>query len=404
MTRLAESVARVITRRSAGWTFRDSLAGLGFAVLIAVLWSAPSAALDNDRRVALVIGNSDYASAPALPNPANDALAMSDSLRKLGFTVKTGIDLDAAGMVSNLRSFGTMAETADVALVFYAGHGIQVDGENFLLPVDTTLERERDLNYEALALNLILSEVSQARKLGVVILDACRDNPFAGQLKTAMGPTRSTVVGRGLTRVDAPADTLVAFATRDGAVAEDGFGFNSPFTTALVSHLDEPGVEIGHYFRKVRDSVVQSTNGRQEPYVYGSLSAEQFYLNPRSSVPQPDLVQTSVPVPPARPAPQTDAEADLLFWRSIQDRDDATEYRAYLNRFPNGMFADIARYRLGSDEATEEPPAVEEPQEVTAAAPPPRRIWNRVRDYDLANDRGDDRDNDDDDGGDDGDD
>jgi len=402
MARLAESVAIVITRRGAGSMFRDSLAGFAFAVLIAVLWSAPSVAQDNYHRVALVIGNSNYVSAPALPNPANDALAMSDSLRQLGFTVETGIDLDAGGMISNLRSFGTMAETADVALVFYAGHGIQVDGENFLLPVDTTLERERDLNYEALALNLILSEVSQARKLAVVILDACRDNPFAGQLKSAMGPTRSTVVGRGLTRVDAPADTLVAFATRDGAVAEDGAGFNSPFTTALVSHLNEPGVEIGHYFRKVRDSVVASTRGRQEPFVYGSLSAEQFYLNPRSSVPQPDLVQTIAPVPPARP---TDAEADLLFWRSIQDRDDATEYRAYLNRFPGGMFADIARNRLGSSGATEDPPAVETPAEITAVARP-RRIWNRrVRDYDLANDRGDDGDDDDgDDGGDDSDD
>ena len=346
MTRFSDSFATSINRSDKDRDFSTSLTGLVIAVLIALFWSSSVAAQVAQGRVALVIGNSNYQSVPALPNPANDAFAMSESLRRLGFVVQEGIDLDAAGMTSTLRSFGALAETADVALVFYAGHGIQVDGQNYMLPVDASLRRERDLNYEAVPLDLILSEVSQARKLAIVILDACRDNPFAGQLQEAMGPTRSTAIGRGLGRVDAPADTLVAFATRDGSVAEDGAGFNSPFTTALLTHLGEPGVEIGHYFRKVRDTVISSTNGRQEPFVYGSLSAEQFYLNPNSG----DAQVAAVTPQPAEqinpPAGQADLEADMLFWRSIQDSNDEAEYFAYLSRFPNGVFAELARNRL----------------------------------------------------------
>ena len=352
MTRLAKSVTTVTARRASGSMARNSFTCLVLAVLIAWLLALPAAAQGAYPRVALVIGNSSYQSAPALPNPINDALSMSDSLRRLGFVVQEGIDLDAAGMVSTLRSFGSLAADAEVAVVFYAGHGIQVDGTNYLLPIDAKLERERDLNYEAVSLDLILSEVSQAGKLAVVMLDACRDNPFAGQLQASMGPTRSTSVGRGLGRIDAPADTLVAFATRDGAVAEDGAGFNSPFTTALLTHLGEPGVEIGHYFRKVRDTVISSTNGRQEPFVYGSLSAEQFYFNPTSAdtqvavAPQQATVQPTVQ--PAQPTGQADLEADMLFWRSIQNSTDAAEYFAYLSRFPDGVFADLARNRLVS--------------------------------------------------------
>ena len=364
MTRLAESIATATARRASGSIAHGSFVCLVVAVLIALLWSSSVTAQVAQGRVALVIGNSNYQSVPALPNPANDAFAMSESLRRLGFVVQEGIDLDAAGMASTLRSFGALAETADVALVFYAGHGIQIDGQNYMLPVDASLRRERDLNYEAVPLDLILSEVSQARKLAIVILDACRDNPFAGQLQEAMGPTRSAAVGRGLGRVDAPADTLVAFATRDGSVAEDGTGFNSPFTTALLTHLGEPGVEIGHYFRKVRDSVIASTNGRQEPFVYGSLSAEQFYLNPTSG----DAQVAAVPILPAGQgnpqAGQADLEADMLFWRSIQDSDDEAEYFAYLSRFPNGVFAELARNRL----VTISTPVAERGTEEVAAA------------------------------------
>lgn len=366
MTWLAENIAKLISPQSESVKRPTSFGKALLAFLVACFCSLPAAAQDTYRRVALVIGNSDYVSAPALPNPRNDALAMSDGLRRLGFAVQEGIDLDAAGMTSILRTFGGLAETADVAVVFYAGHGIQVDGQNYMLPVDVSLERERDLNYEAVSLDLILSEVSQARKLAVVILDACRDNPFAGQLQASMGPTRSTAIGRGLGQVDAPADTLVAFATRDGSVAEDGTGINSPFTSALIAHLGEPGVEIGHYFRKVRDTVVASTSGRQEPFVYGSLSAEQFYLNPPSGAVQVAAAPTRpiAPVDPVQSAQQTALEADMLFWRSIEASGDAADYDAYLSRFPDGVFAELARNRVNSAGA---PITDRGPQEVAAA-------------------------------------
>ena len=350
---------------AAGSPIRRILAVLGLALAL-IAPGGPAQAQPDLKRVALVIGNAAYANAPQLANPRNDARAMATSLRNLGFIVEEGIDLDTAGMYGAVRAFGALAETADVALVFYAGHGIQVDGVNYMLPTDVSLTRERDLNYEGVPLELILSEVSQTKRLGVVILDACRDNPFAQDLARSMGPTRSALVGRGLARVEAaPADTLVAFATRDGAVADDGDGVNSPYTTALLRHLQEPGVEIGQYFRKVRDSVLDSTNGRQEPFVYGSLSADQFYLNPGAlgAVQQAAITPPTIPTPSAA-APQEDRgmsnDTERLFWESIKDSTDKADFDAYLRQFPTGVFAALARNRIATIVANEQavsPPA-----------------------------------------------
>ncbi len=358
--------------QTAGAPLWHVLAVLGLALSLIAPGGTAQAQADL-KRVALVIGNAAYANAPQLANPRNDARAMSASLRNLGFIVEEGIDLDTAGMYGAVRAFGALAETADVALVFYAGHGIQVDGINYLLPTDVSLARERDLNYEGVPLELIMSEVSQTKRLGVVILDACRDNPFAQDLARAMGPTRSALVGRGLARVEAaPADTLVAFATRDGAVADDGDGVNSPYTTALLRHLQEPGVEIGQYFRKVRDTVLDETNGRQEPFVYGSLSADQFYLNPGAlgGVQQAAITPPTVPTPSAA-APQEDRgmsnDTERLFWESIKDSTDKADFDAYLRQFPTGVFAALARNRIATIVANEQ--AVAPP----AASPAPQR-------------------------------
>ncbi len=369
---------------------RLGLAALSLAMLL--MAGATASAQPGLKRVALVIGNAAYANAPQLANPRNDARAMATSLRSVGFIVEEGIDLDTAGMYSAIRTFGGLAETADVALVFYAGHGIQVDGTNYLLPTDVSLSRERDLNYEGVALELIMSEVAQTKRLGVVILDACRDNPFAQQLARSMGPTRSTLVGRGLARVEeAPADTLIAFATRDGAVADDGTGVNSPYTTALLSHLTEPGLEIGQYFRKVRDTVLDSTNGRQEPFVYGSLSADQFYLNP----PATGVVQQAAITPPTVPSqsvttPQEDRgmsnDTERLFWESIRDSNNTADFEAYLQQFPSGVFAALARNRIAIIVGTEQsvaPPATVSPPpdrtETALALPPQPALSARER-------------------------
>jgi formylglycine-generating enzyme required for sulfatase activity len=170
-------------------------------------------------------------------------------------------------------------------MVFYAGHGIQVAGENYLLPVDARLERERDLLYEALPLNVVLGEVAQAERLGLVVLDACRDNPLAEQLRRALGPIRSRMVGDGLARVESlPSDTIIAFSTKPGEVAVDGTGEYSPYSAALLQHIEEPGVELGLLFRKVRDTVLEQTAYRQEPRTYDALGAEPFYFK----VPKPN--------------------------------------------------------------------------------------------------------------------
>ncbi len=250
---------------------------IGLIVLSLGIGYASSAAAA--KRVALVIGNSAYQHAEELPNPRNDATAIADALRHADFKVDLKTDLDQLGMQHALRDFGLEAENADVAVVYYAGHGVQVAGENYLLPVDATLERERDLLYEALPLNLVMGEVAQAQKLGLVIIDACRDNPLADQLRRVLGPIRSRLVGDGMARMDnLPSDTMVAFATRPGEVAVDGSGAHSPYTEALLKHIEEPGLELNLLFRKVRDTVLEETAYRQEPRTYDALGAEPFYF------------------------------------------------------------------------------------------------------------------------------
>jgi formylglycine-generating enzyme required for sulfatase activity len=265
-----------------------------FAVLIGLivlsLGIGPAHAASEGKRVALVIGNSAYRHAEELPNPRNDATAIAEALRQANFKVDLKIDLDQLGMQHALRDFGLKAEEADVAVVYYAGHGIQVGGENYLLPIDATLERERDLLYEALPLNLVMGEVAQAQRLGLVIIDACRNNPLAEQLRRVLGPIRSRLVGDGMARMDnLPSNTMVAFATRPGEVAVDGTGPHSPYTDALLKHIEEPGLELNLLFRKVRDTVLEETAYRQEPRTYDALGAEPFYFFPPKPNQRPQL-------------------------------------------------------------------------------------------------------------------
>jgi formylglycine-generating enzyme required for sulfatase activity len=258
-------------------------------------------AADGDKRIALVIGIGSYKYAPELPNPPNDARAIGTALRKLDFEVQEVFDLDNRAFAGHLRDFGVRASTADVAVVFYAGHGLQVRGQNYLLPSDARLERERDLVYEAMPLNLIMGELAQARKLGVLILDACRNNPFADRLsRSNAGAIRERDVSAGLARIDdTPSDTLVALATRADALAEDGFGDHSPYTDALLKNFEVPGLELGLFFRRVRDNVMEATQGRQEPFIFGSLGATPFYFNPAPPNRNPEI-------PPLKPVTVAD--------------------------------------------------------------------------------------------------
>ena len=234
------------------------------------LFSQPAFA---DKRVALVVGNSAYKNVNRLSNPANDAAAVVAMFRKAGFdSVDLRLDVNAADMRRALREFGTKARDADVAVVYYAGHGIELDGTNYLIPVDATLETDTDVYDETFALDRVLVAVEPAKQLRLVILDACRDNPFSKTMKRTIG---SRSIGRGLAKVEPSSpNTMIAFAAKAGSTASDGDSKNSPFATALVHHLAEPGLDLRKAFGFVRDDVLKATSNAQEPFVYGSLGGD----------------------------------------------------------------------------------------------------------------------------------
>jgi tetratricopeptide (TPR) repeat protein len=230
-----------------------------------------------ERRVALVIGNAAYAYSAPLRNPANDARALAAALRGLGFTeVRELYDARLADFTTALKEFGDLASGADWALIYFAGHGIEVGGVNYLIPVDARLENQLHVEDEALPLERLLGKVTGASKLQLVILDACRNNPFVPRMRTSGRVTRA--IGRGLASMEPEGGVLVAYAARHGTTALDGESTNSPYAEALVKHVAEPGLEINLLFRKVRDEVFSKTGRQQEPYTYGSLPAQPFYF------------------------------------------------------------------------------------------------------------------------------
>lgn len=230
------------------------------------------------KRVALVIGNSRYMHAGALENPQSDATAVSSAFRAAGFqTVLMKTDLTQQAMLASLREFASVADTADWAVVYYAGHGIEFGGVNYLLPIDARLEVDRDIELESIDLGKVLAAVEGAKRLRLIILDACRDNPFAAQMRRSVA---SRSIGRGLARVEPEPGTLVAYAAKHGETASDGAGGNSPFADALVRRIKQhPPIEVRRLFDYVRDDVLKATNRKQQPFSYGSISAEEdFYF------------------------------------------------------------------------------------------------------------------------------
>lgn len=242
------------------------------------------------RRIALVIGNSAYKSVPALANPNKDAQAIAASLRNIGFDqVTLANDATREKIIDSLRAFADEAEKADWAMVYYAGHGLEVGGVNYLVPTDAKLAVDRDVQFEAVPLDQVLVAVDGAKKLKLVLLDACRDNPFSPRRTEA--PASASVaapadgakvasrsIGRGLAEVKTTGGTLVVFAAKNGQVALDGDGDNSPFAVAMLQRVATPGVEINKLFRLVRDDVMEATAGRQEPYTYGSLPGKEDFF------------------------------------------------------------------------------------------------------------------------------
>ena len=232
-----------------------------------------------DKRVALVLGNSAYQNVAPLPNPVNDGAMIAATLKDAGFdVVDSRHDLSAIETRRALRDFADRARDADIAVVYYAGHGMEVDGTNYLIPVDAKLERDTDVYDEAFSLDRILLAIEPAKQLRLVILDACRDNPFAKTMKRTVA---SRAIGQGLAKVEPTSpNMLIAYSAKAGSTALDGDGKNSPFTMALAKHLTTPGLDVRRAFGFVRDDVLKTTGNRQEPFVYGSLGGDDVPLVP----------------------------------------------------------------------------------------------------------------------------
>ena len=212
-----------------------------------------------------------------LPNPVNDADAVAKALRGLGFVEVIEVrDPDRASLEKAIKDFGDKAEQADWAVVFYAGHGMQMNGHTFLIPRDADFGSERHVEFETVRLDRVLDSVAGAKKLALVIVDACRNNPFLSRMIKAGRSVRA--LGQGLAPIEPEQGQFVVYATKDGSTAEDGAGDHSPFTQALLMHISEAGLDIRLMFSEVRDSVLKITQNRQNPFTYGSLPGEALYF------------------------------------------------------------------------------------------------------------------------------
>jgi hypothetical protein len=283
---------------------RGLILGLVLAAALTGLGLAPASA--GAKRVALVIGNSAYRNVPELPNPANDASDVAAVLRRLGFAVTLMTNATFDQMRRGLIGFGRDAAGADMAALYFAGHGMEIGGENWLIPIDAELTKETDAENEAISLRSVMLQVSTTTSLGLVILDACRNNPFAAKMRRSLAQRAASSGGLG--RIEPLGNVLVAYAARDGTTALDGDGRNSPFTAALLHNIETPGVEVTFMFRNVRDDVMEVTRNEQQPFVYGSLSRKAIYLAGQpSSADQAGTQQANaVPAPagpPMAPAP-----------------------------------------------------------------------------------------------------
>lgn len=328
------------------WDFLMRALG-AFVLAIWSIWHFTQPAFA-EKRVALVMGNSAYQNVNPLANPKHDAQAMAVVLKSAGFdVVELKLDLNIGEMRRALRDFSDTVRDADVAIVYFAGHGIEIDGTNYVIPVDAVLERDIDAFDQAIPLDRILTVIEPAKQLRLIILDACRDNPFNRTMKRTIG---SRAIGRGLAKVepDSP-NTLIAFAAKAGSTASDGDSKNSPFTAALVKYLPRPGLDLRRAFGYTRDEVLKVTNNRQEPFIYGSLGGDDVAL-----VPAPDKAAADAN------EPLDEKRLELAFWESIKSEKNPDLFQAYLNRYPKGAFSDIARINLQQQKTALEAANVEQ--------------------------------------------
>ena len=336
------------------------LAAIAFSFAASV--SVAGVSVDQ-KRVALVIGNGAYQNAIRLDNAVFDARAVADGFRKLGFQVVDGYDLDIDEMRDKVSEFSAALAGAQSAVIYYAGHGVSVDEENYLIPTDIVLKSPTDLDLNAISVSLLLKEMKREDSVNIVILDACRDNPFAAAL--ARQKTRSLVVERGLSPIDGDLarGTLIAFASDPKSTALDGpTGRHSPFTAAFLDHLFDPGVTIDTVMSRVRNEVWEKTGHHQLPWVNTSLIGE-YELNPQSSP------KSTVAAGPAGTSTETGQSEENLLWQSAEHSDLPGDYKAYLSAFPNGVFAQMAKNRIASMESARTATPAAAPQALAMTEP-----------------------------------
>lgn len=307
-----------------------------FAFFAAVFFGVFATPAFADNRVALLIGNGAYARVPHLPNPVHDAEDVAAALKRSGFETIVATDLDKAGMDEAMIKFARAARTADVAMFYYTGHALQFGGINYLVPVDAQLNDEADLR-RLVRVDDVIADMQPAKNLRILVLDSCRDNPLAAQLKRSIGTTRSASIGQGLAKIDSPEGMIIAYATQPGRTAEDGDGRNSPYTTAFLKNV-ETKEEIGTIFRRISADVYETTHHAQLPELSLSLIGE-FYLNGKLQI-------TATPAP--MPAPVDPCEAASEHWKSAEAINTKAAYEDHLARFPTCLFADLARAKIAS--------------------------------------------------------
>lgn len=307
------------------WLYRFAF---GFMLL-----SLMAADANAEKRVALVIGNGAYKNVPTLPNPSNDATDVAAALRRSGFDVIFETNLDQIGMQDASIRFAREARTADVALFYYSGHALQFAGVNYLVPVDASLRDEADLRRMARA-DEILADLQQAKNLRILVLDACRDNPFAEDLKRSIGRSRSANVASGLAKMESPDGTIISYATQPGRTADDGSGRNSPYTSAFLKHIEDKD-NVTTVFQRVSASVYEDTKGSQVPELSLSFFGE-FYLNGKVEI----GALPGVPVDPCA------AAAD--HWRSAEAVGTVNAFEDHIVRFPTCAFAGLAKSRIAA--------------------------------------------------------
>jgi uncharacterized caspase-like protein len=306
-----------------------------FAIWASLLLGQPVLA---EKRIALSIGNSSYQNVSHLTNPATDAALIAETFRKANFDVVTvRNDLGASEMRRVLREFGDKARDADIAVIYYAGHGMEVEGVNYMIPIDATLEHESDIYDEAVSLDRVLVAVEPAKRLRLIILDACRDNPFA---KTMRQTIARRSIGRGLAKVEPQGpNTMIAFAAKAGFTAFDGDAKSSPYAIALAQHLTTPGLDLRKAFGFVRDDVLKATSNQQEPFIYGSLGGDDVALVP------------AVAAAPPLADPNEAARRDYEFAERVGTRE---AWDSFLSTYPNGFYSKLAqaqRNKIAAEEA-----------------------------------------------------